>query len=89
MSGGGAGGRPQVMEGGGHQGPSLGLQEWAHISATRCAFAKDWGSQTVHFFLSTLQTMWDSLYFKARAALWEKGKSEDWNLRVLFGGCRK
>lgn len=55
------------------------------ISATRCAFAKGWGAAERYIFLSTLPRRWrDSLYFKARAALWEKGKSEDWNLRVLF-----
>lgn len=82
-------GRLQVTEGGGVQGPALGLQEWAHISATRCAFSKDWGSQTVHFFSQLYRGLWDSLYFKARAGLWEEKKSEDRNLRVLLGGCRK
>ena len=77
------------MEGGGDQGPSLGLQERAHVSATRCAFSKDWGSQTVHFFSQLYRGLWDSLYFKARVVLWEEGKSQDWNLRVRFRGCRK
>lgn len=82
-------GKLQVTERGGDKGPVLGLQEWAHISTIRCAFSKDWGSQTVHFFSQLHRGLWDSLYFKARAGLWEEKKSEDWNLRVLFGGCRK
>ena len=82
-------GRPQVTEGGGVQGPALGLQEWAHISATRCAFSKDWGSQTVPFFSQLYSGLWDSLYFKARAGLWEEKKSEDQNLKSAFWRLQK